>query len=64
MKNTLFNIPVLHVFLSLVSNVLLKKMSVIYLIIVIATKVLEILLYWYILHVANSTYQMISVSKI
>lgn len=28
-------------------------MSVIYLIIVIATKVLEILLYWYILHVAN-----------
>lgn len=64
MKNTLFNIPVLHVFLSLVSNVLLKKMSVIYLIIVIAAKVLEILLYWYILHVANSTYQMISVSKI
>lgn len=64
MKNTLFNIPVLHFFLSLVSNVLLKKMSVVYLIIVIATKVLEILLYWYILHVANSTYQMISVSKI
>lgn len=53
MKNTLFNIPVLHGFLSLVSNMLLKKMSVIYLIIVIATKVLEILLYWCILHVAN-----------
>lgn len=68
MKNSLFHIPVFHVFLSLVSYVLISKENVCDIINNCDSKeqigVLEVLVYWYFLHVANSTYQIISVSKI
>lgn len=68
MKNSLFHIPVFHVFLSLVSYVLISKENVCDIINNCDSKeqigVLEVLVYWYFLHVANSTYQVISVSKI
>lgn len=68
MKISLFHIPVFHVFLSLVSYVLISKENVCDIINNCDSKeqirVLEVLVYWYFLHVANSTYQVISVSKI